>query len=285
MHLRYSWTRSMSSCCQRQSSCGTSAGGRERLDRLVDLVVPRHVGDEVADEREGAHRLDGDRLVEVEVGQAGLARQARPAVDLGAARAALGGLAVPADGQVGRVVALDPVEGVEDDHPLLDRHVELVEAAGLAGLAAEDPQVCVGHRSSSRLSGRRRASSRSSPAIVGSGVVATAIEPSGPRATTLLTAAPCRSSVLGVVEPAVGAAALRPLAGAAGDRLRHDEQVAQLEDEVPARVERPTAARPGRSPSAVRSSASRRIASSRSASTRKMPTRRCIIAWRSRWIA
>ena len=27
MHLRYSWTRSMSSCCQRQSSCGTSSGG------------------------------------------------------------------------------------------------------------------------------------------------------------------------------------------------------------------------------------------------------------------
>ena len=27
MHLRNSWTRSMSSCCQRQSSCGMSVGG------------------------------------------------------------------------------------------------------------------------------------------------------------------------------------------------------------------------------------------------------------------
>ena len=62
MHLRYSWTRSTSSCCQRQSSWGTSVGRAERLDRLVDLVVPRHVGHEVADERERAHRLDGDRL-------------------------------------------------------------------------------------------------------------------------------------------------------------------------------------------------------------------------------
>ena len=62
MHFRNSWTRSMSSCCQRQSACGTSAGGRERLDRLVDLVVPRHVGHEVADQREGPHRLDRDRL-------------------------------------------------------------------------------------------------------------------------------------------------------------------------------------------------------------------------------
>ena len=43
-------------------------------------------------------------------------------------------------------MALDPVEGVEDDHPLLDRDVEVVEVTLLAGAAAEDPKVCVGHR-------------------------------------------------------------------------------------------------------------------------------------------
>ena len=53
----------------------------------------------------------------------------------------------------GRLVALDPVEGVEDDHPLLDRHVELVEPALLVGAAAEDSQVGVWHRSSA-VSGR-----------------------------------------------------------------------------------------------------------------------------------
>ncbi len=76
MHLRYSWTRSMSCCCQRQSSCRDIGGWRERLDRLVDLVVPRDVGHEILDERERAHRLDGDRLLEIEVRQPGLAREA-----------------------------------------------------------------------------------------------------------------------------------------------------------------------------------------------------------------
>ena len=60
------------------------------------------------------------------------------AVHLGAARAALGGLAVPAHGEVRRLVTLDPVERVEHDHPRLDRHVELVEATLLVGAAAED---------------------------------------------------------------------------------------------------------------------------------------------------
>src|SRR5438093_2294790 len=47
---------------------------------------------------------------------------------------------------------------------------------------------------------------------------------------------------LGMVDPAVGAAALGPLQGTARDRLGDDEQVAQLEDEIPARVECPPAA-------------------------------------------
>ena len=42
----------------------------------------------------------------------------------------------------------------------------------------------------------------------------------------------------------MGAAALGPLAGAAGDRLGDGQQVVELEDEVPARVERPPAGRP-----------------------------------------
>ena len=121
-------------------------GWGERSDRLVDLVIPRHVRHEVADERECAHGLDGDRLLEVEIREACLAGEARPAVDLGAARPALGSLAVPADGEVGRRVALDPMEGVEDDHPFLHGDVELVEPTLRPGAAAEDLQVCVGHR-------------------------------------------------------------------------------------------------------------------------------------------
>ena len=47
-----------------------------------------------------------------------LHRSAGSTVDLGAARSTLGGLAVPARGQVRLHVLLDPVDGVEDDHAL-----------------------------------------------------------------------------------------------------------------------------------------------------------------------
>ena len=244
MHLRYSWTRSMSCCCQRQSSCGTSVGRRERLDRLVDLVVPRHVGHEVADEREGAHRLDGDRLVEVEVGQPRLAGQARPAVDLRAARAALGGLAVPADGEVGRLVALDPVEGVEDDHPLLDRHVELVEVPLLAGAAAED-LAGVRPASDPPVSGRCcRAGSRSSSGIVGQRRRVTVIEPSAPRRDDAVDRAP--AAVVGRRDSRAGCARRGSRSAARALRVMASETVSrlsQLEDEVPARVVGPAARR------------------------------------------
>jgi hypothetical protein len=50
MHFRYSWTRSMSSCCQRQSSTGVSRARLNGSIVRVHLVVPRHVGDGVADE-------------------------------------------------------------------------------------------------------------------------------------------------------------------------------------------------------------------------------------------
>ena len=40
-------------------------------------------------------------------------------------------------------MALDPVQGVEDDHPLLDRDGEVVVAGGAVGVA-EDAQAGVG---------------------------------------------------------------------------------------------------------------------------------------------
>ena len=93
-----------------------------------------------------------------------LAHEPRLPVDLGAARAALGRLAVPAAREVGRAVALDPVDGVEDDHADLDGDLVLLELA-LAGLAAEDVEGGVGRslaspRTASRaprgISGQRR---------------------------------------------------------------------------------------------------------------------------------
>src|SRR5262245_38297621 len=68
----------------------------ERADGPGLLVVERHVGDEVATHRERLHRRDRDRLPRREGVHAGHAHEARPPIDLGAARAALSRLAVPA---------------------------------------------------------------------------------------------------------------------------------------------------------------------------------------------
>src|SRR5256885_2648505 len=59
---------------------GHVLGRLERRDPPVHLVVPRDVRDEVADERERAHRLDGDRLFRLEVRETRLAREARPPI-------------------------------------------------------------------------------------------------------------------------------------------------------------------------------------------------------------
>ena len=49
----------------------------ERRDPFVHLVVPRDVGDEVADERKRLERIDQDRLILRQVVEPGLAHQAR----------------------------------------------------------------------------------------------------------------------------------------------------------------------------------------------------------------
>ena len=42
---------------------GIGGTRREGLNPLLDLVVPGNVGDQVPDNRERAHRFDGDRLI------------------------------------------------------------------------------------------------------------------------------------------------------------------------------------------------------------------------------
>ena len=101
MHLRNSCTRSTSACCMRQVPSGASgARGVNCVICLLGAVIPRDVGHEVLHHREGAHRLDGDRLVERQVVEPRHAHQPRLAVDLRGARAALAGLAVPTHGEV-----------------------------------------------------------------------------------------------------------------------------------------------------------------------------------------
>ena len=109
---------------------------RESGDLLVDFVVPRDVRDQVLDQRERAHRPDMDLLIDKLV-DTRLAHQPRPAVDLGATRAALGGLAVPAAGEVVRKVRLDIVDRVEHHHALDRRHLKALFLTA-TGVAAED---------------------------------------------------------------------------------------------------------------------------------------------------
>ena len=80
--------------------------------------------------------------VSVEVREPGHAQQPRLAVDLGAAGAALAGLAVPADREVAGLGGLHPVDGVEDDLALGDLDRVVAELAA-ALVAAPDPHLQV----------------------------------------------------------------------------------------------------------------------------------------------
>ena len=118
---------------------------REPADARLHGVVPRHVGDEVLDERERPHRLHGDRLVERQGVEPGHAHEARPPVDLGRAGPAFPRLAVPAARQVGRLLRLDAVHGVEHDHALGDLGAVVLEAARPTRIASPDSECRVGH--------------------------------------------------------------------------------------------------------------------------------------------
>jgi len=117
----------------------------ERRHLLGLVVVEGHVGDEVADQREGPDRRHRDRVARLEQVHPGHAHEPGLAVDLGAARAALAGLAVPATGEVVGLSRLDLVDHVEDDHALLGLDLVVLEAAA-RGVAAEHPHRELGHR-------------------------------------------------------------------------------------------------------------------------------------------
>src|SRR2546425_1344952 len=170
------------------------AGGLRRLEAegrhlLGLLVVEGHVGDEVADQREGPDRRHRDRVARLEQVHPRHAHEPGLAVDLGAARAALAGLAVPATGEVVGLSRLDLVDHVEDDHALLGLDAIVLEAAG-RGVAAEHPHRELGHRYF--LSWK---SALSSAGISGSGSRLGASAPPLWRVTTLVL--PQESSVDG----------------------------------------------------------------------------------------
>src|SRR5438067_12171125 len=111
---------------------------REPWDLLVDLIVPGDVGNQVLDQGKRPHRPYVNLLIDKLI-NARLAHEARPAVDLRAAGAAFGGLAVPATGEVVREVRLDVVHRDEHDHALDRRYLEALLLSAI-GIAAKDPQ-------------------------------------------------------------------------------------------------------------------------------------------------
>src|SRR4029078_7422364 len=242
--------------------------------RLVDLVVRGNVRDEVPDQREGGHGLAGGGPRRVVVRETRLAGQAGPPVDLGTARPAFRGLAVPADGEVGSGVGLDPMKGVENDHPLLDRHLELGVGARLLRRAAEDPHQDVRHQAPPPAS----ASVRSSFDIAGSFDVPPLSAPPSRRTTTLRPAhfgsVAGKSSRLCAPRLSWRASALRAIASEISIRFRTSKTRFQ-----PGLKARPPVVH--RSSARRRMSAIRAIAPSRSVFVRKIPTSTCIVSWRS----
>ena len=190
----------------------------------------------------------------VEVRQARLAHQARQPLTSALHEPHFAALQFQRTARSGAGVRLDPVEGVEHDHPLLDRDVELGVVRALAGLAAEDPQVASSaSRNRRHGSVARRGAPAARPASRAAAVGHAASCRRRRGATTLLTLAPARVGRPGS-RAGCGRRGSRSAERAPGDGLGDDQQVAQLEHEVPAGVERRARRQPRRAASARLSS-------------------------------
>ena len=102
----------------------------KRLDALGHLVVPGDVGDQVLYHGEGPHGTYV-YLCPLVLLDARLAQELGPAVDLGATRAAVGRLAVPAHREIRGLLGLDREHGVENDHAFDEGYLVLDLLAAL----------------------------------------------------------------------------------------------------------------------------------------------------------
>src|SRR5258708_2433567 len=105
--------------------------GREGRDFFIDAIVPRDVGDQVFNDGERFHRVDGNRFVGGERIDAGLAGKPWTAIDLRRAGAALAGLAVPADSEIRFQVTLYIMQRIQNNHAWSNRDFVLLRASGL----------------------------------------------------------------------------------------------------------------------------------------------------------
>jgi hypothetical protein len=113
-------------------------------DLFVDLVIPGNVGDEIFDYGEGFERRDDDRLIERERVHTCFAGEARATVHFGRAGATFGRFAIPAYGEIGRLMGLDGMERIENDHAGSERDF-VIDGLAAGFVTAEDAKYCVGH--------------------------------------------------------------------------------------------------------------------------------------------
>src|SRR5207247_945880 len=118
----------------------------ERRNLLVDHVVPRDIGNQIFDHRKCMHRFDGYRRIHRQSVEAGLAGKPGPTINLGRARATFACFAVPADGEIRRLMRLNVVQSIEHYHPRRERYPVLNEFSTFS-IAAKDLECCVRHGS------------------------------------------------------------------------------------------------------------------------------------------
>jgi hypothetical protein len=103
------------------------------------------IGDQIFHHRKRFHRLDRDRLIEREVAHPRHAEEPRQAVDLRRTRTALAGFAVPAAGKIVRLLRLNVMHRVENDHAFGD-FGGVVTKFPARGVAAPDFEGSRAHR-------------------------------------------------------------------------------------------------------------------------------------------
>jgi hypothetical protein len=124
----------------RHTPCTIRRVGRTRPEFLYSFfyaIVYRHVGNQVADYREGFHRLQRDWLSFRHIAHARHTHELGQSVDLGRAGSAFSGFAVPTDGEIRSLLRLDLVDGIQHDHPFRDFSVVLSEGVFVGAPYAE----------------------------------------------------------------------------------------------------------------------------------------------------
>ena len=119
----------------------------EFLDPLLHRKIPRHIGDQVFQDRECLDRLDRNWSIDGQLAHSGHAHQPGHAVDFSRTRPALASLTIPPAGQIRSLSALNVVNRVQHNHALGDVGGVITKCT-IFGSAAPNSEIhcrCRGH--------------------------------------------------------------------------------------------------------------------------------------------